>query len=313
MKKLEDLKIAVFGDFMLDRYIFGKVDRISQEAPVPILTVTREDQYSLGGAGNVVKNLTAMDCQVHSFPIIGQDEEGETIIEELHNVNSFFQIYDIDDHISTVKTRLISMDHNTQVMRLDRERFLDDHDFHLELSDESLEIFDAIIISDYGKGSINKKLMNKLKNYSDVMFIDPKPENMHLYPGAFLIKPNDIEYHEIYNKNANDLKRFSWVLHTMGVEGMELISNKNSFTFDVKSDPVEVFNVSGAGDTVLAAFVLCYSMGYDPLAATRFANECGRWAVSQPGTSTLTMDVFDELFKKVIPKVEKSPTKKCSI
>ncbi len=304
MKTIENLRIAVVGDVMLDHYIYGRVDRISQEAPVPILHVTQKDTYSLGGAGNVVRNLSSIGVDTSFFTLIGDDDAGNRIINELGKINAHLHMGWIDDAVftTTVKTRLISTEHQSQVLRFDREVTPDYHNLEEEVGLHDLLSFDAIIISDYGKGAINKDVMAEIRSHeNDKIFIDPKPNNMPIYGRNFMITPNRYEFNEIWDSYRKYGSNSEWILETRGKDGMALWGMKNNdAAINIYGDPVEVYNVSGAGDTVMASLVVCNSLGHDVLTSVKVANQCGRWAVSQPGTSAIPRQRFEQIVKDVI-------------
>ncbi len=289
MKKIEDVKILVAGDIMLDEYINGNVTRISPEAPVPIVNVT-DTYYKLGGCGNVISNLSTIGAQVTCITAIGKDFAGSTILKKLRDfdIDTKFLISD-SEIITSVKTRIISNERQTQMLRYDNEKIQNINTSNLSLTNG----YDVIIVSDYAKGMITKPLMNKLLKLGSNIIVDPKPQNSYLYDNTFLITPNQKEYEEM----MDSLPGVEYILKTMGKNGMEIIEGKRGITSGIKieSKPVDVYNVSGAGDTVVATLSLSLALGNDLYTSAKIANKCAGYVVTQPGTSTVPKEFFEEL------------------
>ena len=316
MKKIEDINILVVGDIMLDHYILGDVERISPEAPVPVVKATK-DIYSLGGCGNVVCNLAELGVQTTCMATIGHDNAGTIIWTKLVNINCRL-IQLPNDKITTQKIRIIGGETQTQMLRIDREdsspiEYPNSTDNYFVYSgygnhgDSSLGVdysYDIIAVADYGKGVITRGLMDKLKTLNTPIIIDPKPENIDIYNPApknnvFMITPNQKEWHQIrYNQQRIcRLSDFKYVLITKGRDGMELLSF-NKIPIEIPTIPVQVFNVSGAGDTVVAIMAVCTALGFDPEKSAHIANECAGYVVTQPGTSVVPKGLFFEIVNK---------------
>ncbi len=297
-KHISDCRILVVGDIMLDKYIVGDVDRISPEAPVPVVNVFNEFS-TLGGCGNVISNLRELGAQVTCISSVGVDFSGAEIIGKLEDIGvEDFMVRD-PNRMTTVKERIVANHRMTQLVRVDREDTssldpkLIKYDFEYEINIEPTQ--DIIIISDYNKGVITKELVDILKKTKIPIVADPKLQNVLLYNDVMMITPNKKEYKEIIDNNIelhND-----YILHTLGRHGMELIDTEKGMSFEIKSSPVDVYNVSGAGDTVVAVISLCLAMGIDLIRSVKIANESARYVVQQPGTSVVPKEVFDEILK----------------
>jgi len=296
MKKLENLKILVVGDIMLDRYIYGTVERISPEAPVPVVEVTHENS-TLGGCGNVARNLRELGAQVDCLASIGIDVDGETIREELLHIGAKPLLF-YGSIKSTVKERIIADQRKVQMLRIDREEVKPipsklPIDILVRMNGEKLK-YDIVVVSDYAKGMISSGLMTFLKEEQKAkIIVDPKPINCGIYNGVYMITPNKKEWEEILFASSYTLNHVNYILATKGSKGMTLIDNfNNEHTEDIPAEPVAVYNVSGAGDTVVAVMAACLSMGLDPLKAARVANKCAGYVITQPGTSVIPKNKF---------------------
>ncbi len=277
---------------MLDHYVCGEVERISPEAPVPVLRITKE-YYDLGGCGNVIRNIRQIGANVTCITAIGNDVAGKIILDKLSksNVKTKFVVR---EEVTTTKTRFIANNGNVQMFRVDKEDVK-----HIKLN--SLDIdngYDIIIISDYAKGMITSDLMSRLKKLNIPIIVDPKPENMWLYKDVFMITPNKKEYEEICTSDTHPFAHgIRYVLKTMGKEGMELMKEGEKVC-SVNTIPVDVYNVTGAGDTVVAMVGLSLGMGLDIDASVKVANKCAQYVVTQPGTSTVPIRMFKDFVKE---------------
>lgn len=196
IKKFNSVRIAVIGDMMLDEYLIGKVNRISPEAPVPIVNI-EEERFVLGGASNVVNNLTSLEAKVFVYGVIGNDANGEKFIKELEdkNVNPAGIVKD-ETRPTIIKSRVLSQ--GQQLLRLDWEKDTDiSEDIQnqlLENFEKNIENIDAVLISDYNKGLLTKYLSEKVieiaKKHNKKVMVDPKPQNFKNYVGATSMTPN---------------------------------------------------------------------------------------------------------------------------
>ena len=291
---------------MLDKYYFGEVTRISPEAPVPINHVTKVKE-TLGGAANVAHNLARLGCQTSLIAQIGKDNHGDVFLKKLKN-------YGVDgskifraDKPTTTKIRVISG--HQQMLRLDFEDTTeidgDAEKIFLENVFAEIENVDAVIISDYGKGICTDEICNKIicscRQLKKIVTVDPKGDNWSKYRGASFITPNLKEFNEILPKkisNVDDeieqsaqkiIKNFNLdgLLVTRSAKGLSLISEKISH---VKAHSQEVFDVSGAGDTVIAVFTLALAGGIDSTSAAFLANVAAGVVVAKVGTYAVSND-----------------------
>jgi len=306
-KKIEDLKILVIGDLMLDKYIIGKIERISAEAPVPIVHITKE--YStLGGCGNVINNIASLGAKTFCISQHGIDDDGDEIDNKLIQLNCRSYCSKRIDIPTISKTRVIADGHDVQMLRIDKEIISPSFNEMVNLIHEKVkkENPDIIIVSDYAKGMITKDVMSCLSRLDIKVIVDPKPSNIEYYKNVYMLTPNNKEYWEMihYLHDANADKICEYVLHTKGKDGMVLYDNKVTSPFmngkEIKSKPVKVFNVTGAGDTVVSIMAICTALDIDPFTSAKIANECAAYVVTQPGTSVISKDLFDEIYNKYI-------------
>ena len=294
----EDLPILVIGDLILDRYVWGGVERISPEAPVVVVKV-KGDSSRLGGAANVANNLRCLGAKVLLCGIVGDDASGKELIELLkQNEIDTSGIVVSDKRQTTVKTRVIA--HAQQVVRVDRE---DDDSPSIDLATELTKRFvelskkaKGVIVSDYGKGSLDTTLFTEVSklNHAPVL-IDPKEKNFNKYGKATFITPNRKEAQEASGlkiKNPDDAVQAGmklldkWgcesVLVTLGELGMVFVSKNESF--HIPTVAREVYDVSGAGDTVAATFLLSVAAGASNNQAAFLANQAAGIVVRELGT-----------------------------
>ena len=296
MKLLENINILVVGDIMLDKYVLGEVERISPEAPVPIVHVY--DEYcTLGGCGNVVRNIRELGAKVACLTSISNDYNGQKILEKLLKLNvSPLLIGNCET--TTTKERIIASDRKIQMIRVDREVVNDiDHNELINAleADYSLNDFDIIVISDYAKGVITDKLMEYFDSRSTRYIVDPKPKNSHFYKNPYVITPNEKECFEMGSHIDLLSNGAKYVLETKGKRGMTLYDDTEHW--DIAADEVEVYNVSGAGDTVIAVMATCLSMGWNPLDSAYIANCCASYVVTKSDTSVIPKDKFMRILK----------------
>jgi len=251
------MKIVVIGDIILDGYIDGEVNRINPEAPVPVLDI-KEIRYELGGASNVANNIRQWTEDV--FLIGYGDAQIRRMLKARKIKHKLFRAK------TTIKIRV----GNPQIVRLDLDNEIKNDEKEIAKLVEKLNP-EIVVISDYAKGSITQKLFNKLKKYK--LIVDPKPKNGIDYSGAYLIIPNEKESKEVKGQAKN-------VLITEGANGMTL-NYKNHFPTQAK----EVYDVIGAGDTVVASIAYKLSLGEELIDSVQFANKMAGLVVSRKGTS----------------------------
>ena len=316
LHSINKLNILVFGDFMVDQYIIGNVNRISPEAPVPILEV--ENKYSrLGGAGNVINNLVHLGANVRAMGYFGNDQNGTWIREELEKagVDTGFLVL-LESVQTIVKTRLISK--NQQFLRLDEEIIADAPDCFYEFTSLRLkEIFKDIvtlIISDYGKGTVTERLCKILIDYANInnipVIVDPKGTNYSKYRNVTVCTPNTKELLNVYNSNdssENIITKYGqalcedlnleYLVLTRSEKGISLFSKSK----DITNFPVvkkDVIDVTGAGDTVVAMLSVSYSLGFSINDSCKLANIAASIVCSKSGAATLTVnELFDSINK----------------
>ena len=286
---------------MLDQYVSGSTDRLSPEAPVPVVKI--DSQFSvLGGAANVANNLAALGANVSLLGVVGRDENARIVNELLEAKEIANQLLDADI-FTTVKTRVISR--NQQMVRVDREEVFSDEDAFVNHLSGVLSFFQgsAIIVSDYAKGVCSSEAMKVIltwANNNDVkVLIDPKGTDWSKYEGAFLIKPNVKELEELFNtsiENTNsEIAQFGkeirsrynieHVLITRSEEGMTHIHDE---ILHVKSRKVDIYDLSGAGDTVIAVLVFLIQQGEDISIAINKANQAGSYVITKPNTYAIS-------------------------
>lgn len=299
-------RVLVVGDIVLDHYIWGKVSRISPEAPVPVVNVTRESLL-LGGATNVVNNIHALGGKVSICGVVGQDEAGIQLRRLLHAQGIAEDGLVVEpDRPTTIKTRIIA--HSQQVVRFDREtKNTIGKDTHVRVFDRVKQRIkdgiDAIVLSDYSKGVITKDLVRAIvqlaKKNEVIVSVDPKVNHFGMYSGVTILTPNTNEASigskiEIENEaslmraGALLLKRLrcSAVLITRGEHGMSLFEQGNRVTH-IPTMAREVFDVTGAGDTVISALTLAMASGATMLDAARISNYAAGIVVGIVGTATV--------------------------
>lgn len=307
LDKIQEVKpkILVIGDIMLDRFIFGDVHRISPEAPVPIVRSLKEKK-SLGGCGNVLRNLINLGVQASIVSCVGDDEVGKKIIHKLNKKNILSDDIIISKSVRTTeKMRIVA--EGQQLVRVDWDagnlsnKVLNQV---LKQSSQSIVEVDGVIISDYGKGvcseSVVSGIIAKAKKLKIPIFIDPKGKNWNKYYGASIITPNLKEAESVAERklrNDDDIEKagmeicenfsLNACLITRGPKGMSYISK--DFKFHVSSAAKEIYDVSGAGDTVISSFASGIIVGYDPETITRFSNKAAGIVVGHIGTTAITI------------------------
>jgi len=305
--------VLVTGDAMLDQFIWGNVDRISPEAPVPVVQFKRES-FMAGGAANVARNLTALGCGARMHSVIGRDDAAKKLCTLLKadEVDCQPLITDADRQTSC-KTRIIAQ--RQQVVRVDRETRTDITPRLAKRLAKSIDTglakSNAIVIGDYGKGVITQEYLDELKaigqRHGAWLSLDPKPIHSLDLRGLSLITPNrkeafemagieDNTYHAQPLKDKNLMRvakqlladlELEVLLITLGDLGM-LVCQPGSKPFHIPTLAREVFDVSGAGDTVIGTFTLAVSAGVDPIEAAMLANHAAGVVVGKLGTATVT-------------------------
>ncbi len=312
-KKFSKTGVLVIGDLMVDRYIWGKVKRISPEAPVPGVEVTKENLL-LGGAANVAHNLQSLGGKVFITGTIGSDDTGKILTNKLTEIGFNTDGIIIDnDRPTTVKTRVIA--HNQQVVRFDKEVKSDisrsTSSMLLKYVESCLPHIKGIIISDYCKGLITKSLIKKIVELTkSKVFIatDPKIGHFNYYKNLSLLTPNLNEASFGSGIEINDKKTLitagkelikklncKSLIITMGDKGMTLFQKSNRVTH-IPTSAREVYDVSGAGDTVIATLTLCHAAGLSLEKSAVIANHAAGIVVGKMGTAVTNQE---EILKSI--------------
>jgi D-glycero-beta-D-manno-heptose-7-phosphate kinase len=299
-------RILVVGDIVLDHYIWGKVSRISPEAPVPVVNVTRESLL-LGGATNVVQNIHALGGSVSVCGVIGSDEAGGQVLRLLRGRGIQTDgLIETDDRPTTIKTRVIA--HNQQVVRFDREtKDRIGKETHLRVLDHVrrrvTEGLDGIVVSDYSKGVVTADLVRDIvriaRKNGIIVSVDPKVNHFGMYRGVTILTPNvneasigsriEIEDEDsLLRAGALLLKRLGCdaVLITRGEQGMSLFE-RGGKVIHIPTVAREVFDVTGAGDTVIGALTLAMASGASMVDAARISNYAAGIVVGVVGTASV--------------------------
>ncbi len=321
IKNLNKGKILLVGDIMLDQYIKGKVSKISPEGPIPVLNITSEEQV-LGGAGNVLANLCALGLNPICIGLIGNDDNGKIICNKMKSLGANTDnIIKSDEKPTIVKTRFVSQ--NQQLLRVDRENT---QTISTAIKEDILrrakkEMSEAsiLILSDYGKGVLSQDLIQSLihlGNENNIpVLVDPKGNNYTIYNGATIITPNRNELSHATNHMATatdyDIEHaaqklmeecnINFVFATRSEDGISVIPNQGTPTH-LRTKSIEVYDVSGAGDTVVAVTAAALAAGGDLIDAARIANIAGAIVVAKSGTATVTITEIENYIQKNSPK-----------
>lgn len=313
-EELKHQNILCIGDIMLDKFVYGKVNRISPEAPVQVFEY-KEAKEMLGGCGNVVANLVSLGCNANYIGIVGDDENGKKISKLLNKINCHYHLLKLDSLRTIVKTRIIA-NHN-HILRIDKEEQLpiieDLIPKFKKILDRAIKNADIVILSDYAKGVLTDfttpMIIDICDKYHKRVIVDPKGDNYKKYRGAFFVKPNLKEFLEATDKKIDINKKnykneiiksakklFSEtgiqnLLITLSEHGMVYISsNKPNNIIHMPTMAKEVFDVSGAGDTTIAAFTAALSLDCDIETAMQFANIAAGIAVGKLGTACVSKE-----------------------
>lgn len=315
ISKCEGKKIAVVGDVMLDRFFWGTVNRISPEAPVPVVELEEETAH-LGGASNVANNLRNLGVNPILCGVIGNDNSGNLFLEIAKRSGiDTTGIYIDNQRPTTVKTRIIA--NNQHVVRVDREvrePISEEATFFIIERIAEAKDLDGIIFQDYNKGTITTKLIHRLISLANEKeiptFVDPKFENFFEYRNTTVFKPNRKEAQQALNMKIKTreqiidvgielLRRLNTkaVLLTLGSDGMALFESEDEVSF-VPTRARKVADVSGAGDTTIATFAAIYSTGASMKESATIANYAAGAVCEEPGVVPITINKLLETIKK---------------
>jgi len=302
LPSFDGAKVLVVGDVMLDRYWFGDVERISPEAPVPVLKVARVEERP-GGAANVARNIAALGAQCTLLSVVGNDEAGaclEKLLNQHDNMNALLH----RDHSFSTIVKLRAIARHQQLLRIDFETSPSHEVLHAALADfrAQLPLADVVILSDYGKGGLAHiaEMIRSARAAGKPVLVDPKGDDYLRYSGATLLTPNRSEFREVagswkteteLNAKAEKLRtqlQLDALLVTRSEDGMSLYRAN-----EVLHEPTqtrEVFDVSGAGDTVIATMAVMLASGADLPAAVRIANRAAGIVVGKLGTAVVSRE-----------------------
>ncbi len=311
-----NIKIAVIGDCILDVYYYGNVNRISPEAPVPIFRISnQEPEYRLGGACNTALNLSKLGIQTSLFGFVGKDMGATYIKTYLLENNIEYHLSDVSNFPTITKNRYFSK--NQQIIRIDREyrnKLIHDIDNQNKLIKSFkdivgiFEVYDTIIFSDYDKGTLYHPVLKEIKdiclNLCIPVFVDPKGNDWDRYKGAFCITPNWEEFKQICNQpnlakdaDINIIADYAgkicrkyeleYLLITRGAQGL-FLADKNDQPIVIGTETKEVYDVSGAGDTVIAVFAAAFAKEFSMSVSMQLANIAAKVVIGKLGTYAIT-------------------------
>lgn len=308
MQDFRQCQVLVVGDVMLDRYWFGDVDRISPEAPVPVVRVQESDER-LGGAANVARNIASLGAQTLLMGVVGDDEAGKTVHSLIQKSGIADHVFDDPQAKTTVKLRVLGR--QQQLLRADFES-LPDHEVLVEKLDQFkalLPKIQAVVLSDYGKGGLLhiQEMIRAARDQGVVTLVDPKGDDYDRYRGATMLTPNRSEFAQVVGRwrteaemteKAHALRESLGLAHllvTRSEEGMSLYSKTDGKPSEhhIAARAREVFDVTGAGDTVIGTLAVMLASGSPVGKAVEMANRAGGIVVGKLGTATITAE---ELF-----------------
>lgn len=294
-------RILVAGDVMLDRYWSGSTSRISPEAPVPVVKVSDIEDRA-GGAGNVALNIASLTAQTSLLGLVGSDENAQVLTTTLRHNNIKTLFTPIASHPTITKLRVLSR--NQQLIRLDFEESFEDADNSgmLENYKQQIDDCDVVLLSDYGKGALHdiEEFIAIANTHGKPVFIDPKGSDFKRYSGATLITPNMSEFEQVVGPckdEAELLTKGFELLNTIGLDALLVTRSEKGMTLFQKGEqPVhlaatarEVYDVTGAGDTVISVLAAAYAAGSPLAEATALANAAAALVVAKLGTATVSL------------------------
>ena len=315
LNDFKDKKIVVIGDLMIDHYLWGAVDRISPEAPVPVVDITNEE-YRLGGAANVVHNVLSLNAVPIVIGLVGDDTNADVLIDLFkdNNINTDF-IYKDNSRPTTVKSRIFAS--GQQMLRFDQEKR---HEISENTEriikkniDLALENADALILEDYNKGLLSPNIIryaiDKANNIGIPVLVDPKFQNFFEYKNCTVFKPNFNELKknlniEIHSDSELEKAAYSlleilnpeYLIITLGEKGLVAFDNQKN-VLKIPTFAKEVFDVSGAGDTVISVLTLCLAIGLDIKTSSIIANHAAGAVCGKRGINPVCIDDIILSFK----------------
>lgn len=309
LPNFKKINILVIGDIILDCYYFGKTDRISPEAPVPIVQIKKKEK-KLGGAANVAANISQLGANVKLIGFIGNDKNSKILIKKLKKIKITTDLIKISNYSTNVKKRIYS--NQQQLLRIDFEKNIQKKDKKLVLNNlkKKIKKFNLLILSDYGKGCLSKvkEIINIAKLTKIPIFIDPKGNNFNQYFGATLLTPNIFEFEkivgkcknnkEIEKKGINLIKKLNLqsLLITRSEKGMTLLEKKKK-PIHIPTKAKKICDVTGAGDTVISVLSCSYAANLNLFQSSFLANIAAGIVIKKIGTSTIS---YMELKKNIL-------------
>ena len=291
-------RILVVGDVMLDRYWFGEVSRISPEAPVPVVKVERTEERP-GGAANVARNCAALGAKASLLSVVGADEAGQTLARLLAAEGIDTSLHEDAELSTTIKLRVVAR--QQQLLRIDFENCPAHEVLRAKLADfeRQLPRCDAVILSDYGKGGLAHigEMIRLARDQGKPVLVDPKGEDFVRYAGATLLTPNRAELRQVIGRWASEAELQEKATHlrqSLGLDALLVTRSEEGMTLfadEVHHQPAkaqEVFDVSGAGDTVIATLAVMLAAGAAWDEAIRVANIAAGIVVGKLGTAVVT-------------------------
>lgn len=314
MKK-KSIKVLVVGDLMVDHYIYGNCTRISPEAPVPVVHV-QDEVYTLGGAGNVLNNIFSFDCYGEIISVVGDDDNSNFVFNELtkHNIVGNGVLKD-PDRCTTMKSRVLAINH--QLIRMDKEETTpisqEIEKRMISIFEKKVDLFDVVLISDYNKGLLTDNLLEAIFEISlksgVPTILDPKGNDFSKYIGVDIIKPNKKEASiatgvdikddaslELACLKLKEITKAKHIIITLSEDGIAYFTDNRLDISPTKAE--QVVDVTGAGDTVLAALAFAIGNGNSIKDACDFANHAAAIVVKKAGSAIASLDEIEESFKK---------------
>lgn len=322
VERLDETAVLIVGDVMLDEYLTGDADRISPEAPVPVVRI-EEDRRLVGGAGNVARNIVALGARAHLVGVRGADQAGENLVEQLNKDGISHDVLILPNRRTTVKTRVMAR--QQQVVRIDREcaeaHSEAETDALLKLLAARINQSAALVVSDYGKGLVTERMMRGLYSLmadkTIPVLVDPKPQNAALYHGVAIMTPNAKESATIAGmplRNREEIVAAGTAIMrrtgnpalviTLGRLGMAIFE-KGAPARRIPTMAKDVYDVTGAGDTVIALLAMGLGLGLDLITASLLANYAAGIVVGEVGASVVTPNKLAEAIATLpMPEIE---------
>ncbi len=293
---VKNARVLVVGDIMLDRYWFGDVERISPEAPVPVVRVSRTEER-LGGAANVAWNMAAIGSKPLLFSVVGDDEAAASLEKHLSNHRIQAQLYRDSKLSTTIKLRVIGR--QQQLVRIDFENEPGHEVLAEKLADfeKKLPDCDVVVLSDYGKGGLKhiERMIERARDNGKPILVDPKGDDYTRYAGATVITPNRSELREVVGRwkdEADMTRRAQQLRESLGLDALLVTRSEEGMSLYRQGEPFhvaavarEVYDVSGAGDTVIGILAVMLASGHELTEAVQWANKAAGIVVGKLGTA----------------------------